>query len=271
MGRINLWLSAALVNRFGNILAGNSLWIQRDAAGNASGSVLNSSGTIETQRGDITVRTETLTNQREGLTVTESSSSAVDMPGWVGGTTIYIPLGFFKRGYDYAVFTPYYWNSSDSNSSPVYYPFPLTRAVSQIFAISSKTVNVASGGGPSSINSAGNISIASSILVNDALIISSGKNILISGDVLNNRSYQGGVLSESLIYEYEKDARAVGLPDNIVQSYGWLNELKPANDSDAAYFEYLNEIEMLENQGIVFFNCVIHRHRFNFLSSSSSL
>ncbi|MCA7015244.1 hemolysin BL-binding protein, partial [Dickeya dadantii] len=60
-------LSSALVNRFGNILAGNSLWIQRDAAGNASDSVLNSSGTIETQRGDITVRTGTLTNQREGL------------------------------------------------------------------------------------------------------------------------------------------------------------------------------------------------------------
>ncbi|WP_456264093.1 beta strand repeat-containing protein, partial [Dickeya solani] len=65
-------LSAALVNRFGNILAGNSLWIQRDGAGNASSSVLNSSGTIETQRGDITVRTGTLTNQREGLVVTES-------------------------------------------------------------------------------------------------------------------------------------------------------------------------------------------------------
>ncbi|MCO7254528.1 filamentous hemagglutinin N-terminal domain-containing protein [Dickeya oryzae] len=91
-------LSDALVNRFGNILAGNSLWIQRDAAGNASSSVLNSSGTIETQRGDITVRTGTLTNQREGLTVSESSSSVANMPSWAGGNEVIIPESWFNTG-----------------------------------------------------------------------------------------------------------------------------------------------------------------------------
>ncbi|WP_230857600.1 filamentous hemagglutinin N-terminal domain-containing protein [Pectobacterium versatile] len=69
-------LSDSLTNVFGTILAGNSLWVQRDAQGNASTSLLNSSGTIETQSGDITINTGTLTNQREGLVVTESESTA---------------------------------------------------------------------------------------------------------------------------------------------------------------------------------------------------
>lgn len=40
--------------------------------GAASTSLLNSSGTIETQSGDITINTGTLTNQREGFVVTET-------------------------------------------------------------------------------------------------------------------------------------------------------------------------------------------------------
>lgn len=65
-------LTDSLTNRLGTILAGKDLWIQRDAQGNANTSVLNSSGTIETQNGDITIVTGDLTNQREGFVVTET-------------------------------------------------------------------------------------------------------------------------------------------------------------------------------------------------------
>lgn len=81
-------LSDSLTNVFGTILAGNNLLIQRDDQGAASTSLLNSSGTIETQSGDITINTGTLTNQREGLVVTETESRPVDLPSGVGGTSI---------------------------------------------------------------------------------------------------------------------------------------------------------------------------------------
>ncbi|WP_035324441.1 hypothetical protein, partial [Dickeya solani] len=174
-------LSAALVNRFGNILAGDSLWIQRDAAGNASSSVLNSSGTIETQRGDITVRTGTLTNQREGLTVTESSSTAAEVPSWAGGTTIYIPIDWFKDG----ELATYEANSNPSredgpNLDEIYFfPFPVSKEKSTaIFSYASKDIKITANGGGANILSSGNINIASALLINDASVISSKKIFL---------------------------------------------------------------------------------------------
>lgn len=78
-------LSDSLTNVFGTILAGNNLLIQRDDQGAASTSLLNSSGTIETQSGDITINTGTLTNQREGFVVTETELAVDKKPQWFGG------------------------------------------------------------------------------------------------------------------------------------------------------------------------------------------
>ncbi|WP_258570083.1 hemagglutinin repeat-containing protein [Dickeya zeae] len=237
-------LSDALINRFGNILAGNSLWIQRDAAGNASSSVLNSSGTIETQRGDITVRTGTLTNQREGLTVTESSSSAADMPSWVGGTTIYIPLDSLSIKNDFLIYLTPVSSDGTYNSSDIYTPFPLEKFFRRTFSISSKTVSVEVGGSTSSINAGGNITISSLNLVNNASVISAGRDVFIRGGVLKNNSYQAGTISESLIYEYEKDNKSIFLPDNL----GGLYEIiKRRGDDwdDEYYFDYLRNSGIL--------------------------
>ncbi|CRH28370.1 beta strand repeat-containing protein, partial [Pantoea ananatis] len=64
----NLYLFAnSIRNQRGDILAGNSLWMQRDGAGNANGEVINTSGTIETQGGDININTGHLLNTRDGL------------------------------------------------------------------------------------------------------------------------------------------------------------------------------------------------------------
>ncbi|EJM2319705.1 filamentous hemagglutinin N-terminal domain-containing protein, partial [Escherichia coli] len=56
-----------LHNQHGDILAGNSLWVQKDASGGANTEIINTSGNIETHQGDIVVRTGHLLNQREGF------------------------------------------------------------------------------------------------------------------------------------------------------------------------------------------------------------
>ena len=42
-----------LHNQHGDILAGNSLWVQKDASGGANTEIINTSGNIETHQGDI--------------------------------------------------------------------------------------------------------------------------------------------------------------------------------------------------------------------------
>ncbi|MEI7348130.1 beta strand repeat-containing protein, partial [Dickeya chrysanthemi] len=204
----NLWLlSDALVNRFGNILAGNSLWIQRDAAGNASGSVLNSSGTIETQRGDITVRTGTLTNQREGLVVTESGSTAADMPDWAGGTTAQIPVSWFKEG-DLGYYK--YQNCNATNGDrdrevcgrTSYFYVPYKSADSQKINIVSSEIKVVAQGSEGIIKSGEDIYFSSDVMVNSSSTISAERDINLTGSILNNVSYQSGYYEKSLSYVY---------------------------------------------------------------------
>ncbi|MCM7944246.1 hypothetical protein RZP48_26490, partial [Enterobacter asburiae] len=54
------------------------LWMQRDAAGNANSQVVNTSGNIETQGGDIGIRTAQFLNVRDGL---KTNISTVDKSG----------------------------------------------------------------------------------------------------------------------------------------------------------------------------------------------
>ena len=78
----NLALYAnSITNQRGDILAGNSLWMQKDAAGNANAEVVNTSGNIETQNGDITIKTGHLLNQRDGLSVKESTNAGSSIGG----------------------------------------------------------------------------------------------------------------------------------------------------------------------------------------------
>nr|WP_318841908.1 hemagglutinin repeat-containing protein [Dickeya oryzae] len=198
-------LSDALVNRFGNILAGNSLWIQRDAAGNASSSVLNSSGTIETQRGDITVRTGTLTNQREGLTVTESSSSAADMSSWAGGATAQIPVSWFKN-VDIGIREEIDSGGNENGAgwhSIYYYVRPYWRVLRQQVVVENREVQVRTGGGEGKLIAGSNISVDAGVLNNMASSLLANGSIWLSGGQLNNQSYQNGKIYKYLTYEYK--------------------------------------------------------------------
>ncbi|MGM3187539.1 hemagglutinin repeat-containing protein, partial [Musicola paradisiaca] len=195
--------SDALANRFGNILAGGSLWVQRDDAGNASSSLLNSSGTIETQRGDISVRTGTLTNQREGLTVTESGSTTADIPSWAGGTEIQIPISWFGEG---EVGIYYHESRVGNDSSDIWAEYaPYKEYVVKKIAVSKNTVEVSSQGSIGKINSGRDISINTRELSNVSSSLIANNNIYMTGDNLSNTSYQSGSRGSYLIYKYTQD------------------------------------------------------------------
>ncbi|WP_350312270.1 hemagglutinin repeat-containing protein [Dickeya fangzhongdai] len=240
-------LSAALVNRYGNILAGNSLWIQRDAAGNASDSVLNSSGTIETQRGDIRINTGTLTNQREGLTVTESSSTAADMPDWAGGTTVTIPQSWFKES-ELGIGEYYYdhgCRKNDCSGKTFHILVPKEEATLQKVVLSDKTVSVNVQGDIAKINAASNFYLNTDSLLNDASLIYAQHNMLLTGGSLNNKTYQSGALKQYLTYQYAGIdfwtagiKRTVHLLAEKDQSVYIKFENKPRNNRDDSGYDY---------------------------------
>ncbi|WP_308455376.1 hemagglutinin repeat-containing protein [Pectobacterium odoriferum] len=202
-------LSDSLTNVFGTILAGNNLLIQRDDQGAASTSLLNSSGTIETQSGDITINTGTLTNQREGLVVTETELAGDSVPEWVGKTKVNIPIEWFKPE-DYGIATFHDADEVGTKNSHVKHSYsaryvPFERADIQKVVITSGSVEVVASGKEGRLHSGNNFFINSDYVNNQASLISSVKNLSLIGGSLINKSYQSGFITEYLTYKYEQD------------------------------------------------------------------
>ena len=212
-------LSDSLTNVFGTILAGNSLWVQRDAQGNASTSLLNSSGTIETQSGDITINTGTLTNQREGLVVTETESKSVDLPNGVGGYSIteYIDIyNIDEKKIGYHVVSEYFPENEGSGWYEYdYFYAPYKEYSLKKFSVNQKEVTL----GGDVINAQSIISSGKTIYINSDYFnnvssnIISNDNILLKGNVLNNKSYQSGKMTEYLTYSYKGSAPDVSIKE----------------------------------------------------------
>ncbi|EHL6299837.1 Contact-dependent inhibitor A, partial [Escherichia coli] len=75
-----------LHNQHGDILAGNSLWVQKDSSGTANSEIINRSGNIETTRGDITMNTAHLLNSWDAI-----SASHEVIPGSSHGVISPVP------------------------------------------------------------------------------------------------------------------------------------------------------------------------------------
>ncbi|POE06221.1 hemolysin BL-binding protein, partial [Pectobacterium odoriferum] len=205
-------LSDSLTNVFGTILAGNSLWVQRDAQGTASTSLLNSSGTIETQSGDITINTGTLTNQREGLVVTETElaggkQSSIE----VGSHSILLPLDFFNEN-ELGLYSITSLNGTVTYGHGFSYKYlytnyfaPKSGYIEKKFLFNKKQiyVNDENSGAESHILSGGDLNIKSVDFYNNASYILSKERMFLSGDKMSNKSYASGFLSEYLTYRYE--------------------------------------------------------------------
>ena len=93
-----------LHNQHGDILAGNSLWVQKDASGGANTEIINTSGNIETHQGDIVVRTGHLLNQREGFSATTTTRTNPSSIQGMGNALVDIPLSLLPDG-SYGYFT----------------------------------------------------------------------------------------------------------------------------------------------------------------------
>ncbi|MEI7088082.1 hemagglutinin repeat-containing protein, partial [Pectobacterium versatile] len=227
-------LSDSLTNVFGTILAGNNLWVQRDAQGNASTSLLNSSGTIETQSGDITINTGTLTNQREGLVVTESESQNLSQ---IHGTTMYLDFKDFNRneigyyiddqeiGFDYEVGSVY----SHTWTLGLYSQYSIRK-----FLISERGISIHSDGGRAEINSAMNLYITSGGVNNHSSNILSKKNIILKGGELNNKSYYSGTEKEYAVYKYLGPT-----PRYSIDEWEFGMSI-PDGPDDSGWFEYVS-------------------------------
>ncbi|MEI7369014.1 hemagglutinin repeat-containing protein [Pectobacterium sp. 1950-15] len=217
-------LSDSLTNVFGTILAGNNLWVQRDAQGTASTSLLNSSGTIETQSGDITINTGTLTNQREGLVVTETKLTDESVPDWAGKTIANIPIGWFKPE-DYGIYASRSDTGGGGNGAPKwqteYMYLPFEEADTQRVVIEHKTIEVKSDNQAGIIRSGRNAFLYSNDFANQSSILEAIKNISLKGGKLNNFSYKSGDYFGYLVYEHisYKERGKVSRPSKFIDKH----------------------------------------------------
>ncbi|WP_432368795.1 hemagglutinin repeat-containing protein [Pantoea allii] len=207
----NLYLFAnSIRNQRGDILAGNSLWMQRDGAGNANGEVINTSGTIETQGGDININTGHLLNTRDGLSVSETKGGSERAD--VGKSTINVPTSEFKPD-QYGLFVTvterecYSYGKGNGEhcypGSTSYTYAPTKEAAIQRFLSSSSTINVTSNGNGARIAAGRDLSVRTSAFDNQASSVLSNRDMYLSGSQLNNQSWQAGTQSTYFTYEYK--------------------------------------------------------------------
>ncbi|WP_233962331.1 hypothetical protein, partial [Pectobacterium versatile] len=167
----------------------------------------------ETQSGDITINTGTLTNQREGLVVTETALSIDKKPSWLGATRVNIPTSWFKNS-DYGIYTTVTTVSLGSGgggsdgeggrerTSYSYEYAPYESSTIQKILTNSKDIEINVEGSTGKISSGNNVLINANKLENSASQLLSKNDLLLKGSELNNQSYQAGILNEYLTYRY---------------------------------------------------------------------
>ncbi|WP_407212689.1 contact-dependent inhibition toxin CdiA [Enterobacter roggenkampii] len=238
----NLALFAdSITNQRGDIMAGNNLWMQRDAAGNSNSQVVNTSGNIETQGGSLNIKTINLRNEREGLKAsTQSQVQPVD--DWMTGeSTIDVPVTALPDGsygfYSREVITGPGAGNCGANSacnihrSTYYYLAPFKNTVRQRFSGRYSTTVITGGDSPSGrISSGSDLTIQASRLDNNASNILANGDIHLSGNQLNNQSWQAGSEVDYLIYEYKPLSASVGYATSKLGVAGSKN-IKFQNDT----------------------------------------
>lgn len=222
----NLYLFAnSIRNQRGDILAGNSLWMQRDGAGNANGEVINTSGTIETQGGDININTGHLLNTRDGLQVTQTNNPN---PTKVGAGNAYINFSIWELNpgdYGTAIVTinhPAQPNCDSGKGATKCHGTTTTETVyapnikleTQKVILSSSTLSVIANGGVARLASGRDLVINANGLDNQASNILSQRNTVLSGGYFNNKSWQAGTQNNFAIYKYTGVFATTPIPNN---------------------------------------------------------
>ena len=200
----NLALYAnSIRNQRGDMLAGNSLWMQGDAAGNANSEVINTSGTIESQNGDITIRTGHLLNTRDGLTTGSSTVAGPGLPAGAENGSFELKLSELsvdkgELGYFQELGSG---GGADGAGSPDRFTLlPTEKARVKRYLVSQTTTGAFADGGAARIAAGRDLSINASVLDNQASNLLAGRDANLSGGELNNASWQNGVSSEYLSF-----------------------------------------------------------------------
>ncbi|HCM9560973.1 TPA: hemagglutinin repeat-containing protein [Enterobacter cloacae subsp. cloacae] len=204
-------------NVYGDILAGNSLWMQKNAAGAANSEVVNTSGNIETQKGDLTVTTGLLSNKWEQLDVEVLPEQAVTSLPWVTMTEALIPAGWLPR-------EEYDWFVTDFGGSgtgapgfkPESWATPYEAYYEKAFAVLESEVRVNATGKAARIASGRDLFITAGELDNQASFILAQRDATLSGSVLNNQSWESGKRITYQVYHYD-----------VSQTQGRLGSMKP--------------------------------------------
>jgi len=206
----NLALYAnSITNQRGDILAGNSLWMQKDAAGNANAEVVNTSGNIETQNGDITIKTGHLLNQRDGLSVNSNIISTGENYTWINDAEANIPLSVL--GVDSLIKDSVSGYTAEGSCGGsvctlyeyrTYYYRPTTGTETRKFALQQINQTVSAHGGVARISSGRNLTIRADQFNNQASVIIANRDIVLAGQKLDNASYQSGTFTEYAIFKY---------------------------------------------------------------------
>ncbi|WP_269837485.1 hemagglutinin repeat-containing protein [Enterobacter cloacae] len=230
----NLALFAdSITNQRGDIMAGNNLWMQRDAAGNANSQVVNTSGNIETQGGDIGIRTGHLLNQRDGLKATtnvvstgaDPNLSAIkiniaDMPEdsfGVYSVTRHVNIGGCGPN-----------GTCLRESYYTYYYAPYQNYIQKEILLSQTYTSIESQGGAGRISSGRDVYVGTTTLDNQASTILAGRNITLDGSVFNNQSWQDGYVSRYLTYTYNGKT-ATGPVSGMMEGGGDVYVTPPSN------------------------------------------
>ena len=203
----NLYLYAnSIQNQRGDMLAGNSLWMQRDAAGNANGEVINTSGTIESQNGDITVRTGSLLNQRDGLRVEEKNQPVSGLATGIGGPSITYRLDQLKISdlgyYIISVRTGGSFGKGNGSIDDYSYLAPNAQGAVQRYLTETTTLNAQADGNAGRIAAGRNLDVSAIQLNNLASTLLAGNSMSLQGNTLNNQSWFNGVSNTYLTYTY---------------------------------------------------------------------
>ncbi|MCX8965703.1 filamentous hemagglutinin N-terminal domain-containing protein [Erwinia psidii] len=226
-------LADSIRNQRGDILAGNSLWMQRDAAGNANGEVINTSGTIETQGGDIIINTAHLLNQWESVNIGQTTTENVATGyGSVAPGSVELPLELFESGE-----LKYYFTEIYTPAPPIISlgwsvtPVPLNLNQSKEILVARTTSSTTVTGQAGRISSGRNLTGNANQLDNLGSYILAGQDLSLSGEVLNNQSYLSGTQAVWRIFN----------PSTTYSSY---DSLKNTNSSFVA-----NSIDGLKATG----------------------
>ncbi|EGO0804165.1 Contact-dependent inhibitor A, partial [Escherichia coli] len=176
-----------LHNQHGDILAGNSLWVQKDSSGTANSEIINRSGNIETTRGDITMNTAHLLNSWDAISVSHEV-----IPGSSHGVISPVPENNRWWGvvrHDGVEYLAVYWGKGAT--VPDEY---------RIRTGDTDTVTVSASGYAARISGGADMHIRAGRLDNEASFILAGGSMTLSGDTLNNQGWQEGTTGKETVW-----------------------------------------------------------------------